>query len=326
MRKNILYLSAFIITLFCFIGNLQASITNCTYLNSSQGLEVKFKIRDGLSERAQISGTINNEEDIRNWKKALKNSSFVGKDYFSKNNVCPPYIIITKSNTGLNLYVADSNSLNSVKQATLDYFSTMKKEYPKVLNLKGTDEQKAEQKEFENSIPSSCMTLTDKTPCETDRNFSCIWNETEYGNYCNTDKLRYVQCGDAFDIPYQAPGIISFFVNLLKIAAPIILIMVSIITLLKAISASNEDEIKKAQKGLIRKVIAAVMVFFVISIVQFVIMKVADSSETEDLSSCLSCFLNNDCEDNVYYKTNFGGTYLCKYLNGSKKTFECQGN
>lgn len=141
-----------------------------------------------------------------------------------------------------------------------------------------------------------------------------VWNETAYRNYCNVDNLMYISCGGAFDIPHEAPQLFSFAVNFLKILTPIILIVVSIISLLKALAASNEDEIKKAQKGLIRKVIAAVMVFFIISIVQFVTMKVADTAEKEDISSCLTCFLNNDCGNTLYYKTNVAGTYMCTNL------------
>lgn len=139
-----------------------------------------------------------------------------------------------------------------------------------------------------------------------------VWND-EYG-YCNTDNLLYVKCGDSYDIPNKVPAIISFFVNLLKIATPIILIIVSIITLFKALVASKDDEIKKAKNSLVKKIIASVFVFFVISIVQFVVMKVADSSEKENISSCLSCFLNNDCYNTLYFKTNVAGNYLCTTL------------
>ena len=174
-----------------------------------------------------------------------------------------------------------------------------------------------------------CSGYTYEKSCEHNKFYSCIWNENEFGTYCNTDKLIYVQCGDAFDIPYQAPQVISLGVNLLKIATPIILIIVSIITLLKAISASNEDEIKKAQKGLTKKIIAAVMVFFVISIVQFVVMKVADTdnssgaSEADNLSICLSCFLNNDCSANAYYKTSVFGKYECTYFSNTDDPVDC---
>ncbi len=139
-----------------------------------------------------------------------------------------------------------------------------------------------------------------------------VWND-EYG-YCNTDNLLYVKCGDSYDIPNKVPAIISFFVNLLKIATPIILIIVSIITLFKALVASKDDEIKKAKNSLVKKIIASVFVFFVISIVQFVVMRVSDSSEKENISSCLSCFLNNDCYNTLYFKTNVAGNYLCTTL------------
>ena len=175
----------------------------------------------------------------------------------------------------------------------------------------------------------SCKGLSEYD-CEHNSSFACIWNKTESGGYCNVDNLTYVKCGSAYDIPSQVPKIVSFVVNLLKIATPIILILVSIITLLKALAASKEDEIKKAQSSLIKKLIAAALVFFIITIVQFVISKVADDNEQGDLKSCFACLLNNDCSGSVYYKTNVGGThdgvnnsngtYICTYLNGKEET------
>ena len=163
--------------------------------------------------------------------------------------------------------------------------------------------------------------------------YACVWND-KY-NFCNTDKLVYVRCGDAYDIPEQVPALLSFAVNLLKIITPIVLIIVGIITLLKALTASKEDEITKAKNSLVKKIIAAVLVFFVISIVQFVTLKVADDSEKDSITSCLKCFLNNEC-DSAYYKTNVGashtggwsaqdvegGKYICTYLSDGS-TEEC---
>lgn len=156
-----------------------------------------------------------------------------------------------------------------------------------------------------------CYGNVDKHSCQNTTRFSCIWNESEYGNYCNVDNLLYVRCGDAKDIPYKVPSIISFVVNLLKIAVPIILIIVSVIVLLKALAAQKEDEIKKAQSSLIKKLIAAVLVFFIISIVQFVTLKVADSEDEKNIMSCFKCFLNNECSGTVYYKASMGDVYYC---------------
>lgn len=167
-----------------------------------------------------------------------------------------------------------------------------------------------------------CKGYTNKSECENNDDFSCLWVENKYGSYCNADNLVYVSCGNAKDIPSQVPELTSFFVNLLKIATPIILIIVGIITLVKALAASSEDAIKKAQKSLITKVIAAVIVFFVISIVQFVILKVADTSEKDNITSCLSCFLNNDCGKTTYYKTSWGSMCTGTYLSDGSE-FDC---
>ena len=170
------------------------------------------------------------------------------------------------------------------------------------------------------TVSDSCTDLKSEGACDGADGIACLWVEDEdaaggNGGYCNVDNLQYVYCGDARDIPTFLPYAISFLVNLLKIATPIILIFMGIITLVKAMAASKEDEIKKAQSSLVKKIIAAAMVFFVIYIVQFVILKVASTDEeAEGFSSCLSCFLNNDCANNTYYKTNISGIDYCTDL------------
>ena len=201
-----------------------------------------------------------------------------------------------------------------------------KEEYDKEQELK--DPEYERQKNATKDEGYGCSFYTFEDICENKLYFSCVWNETKSGGYCNTDNLQYLQCGGAFDIPHQVPGLTSFFINFLKIMTPIILIVLSIITLVKAIVASKEDEIKKATSTLKRRLIAAAMVFFVVYIVQFVIMKVAKTSEAEDISSCLDCFINHNCEDNKYYKTRVDGEYKCYYLEGIKagQSFTCPEN
>lgn len=164
--------------------------------------------------------------------------------------------------------------------------------------------------EFTDNIAiTSCSSITSKSICQNNDYFACVWDEKN--NYCNVDNLQYVMCGDAHDVPAQIPPLTSLAVYLLKIATPIILIIVSIITLVKAIMSSKDDEIKKAQSSLIKKVVTAIIIFFVISIVQFVISKVADDDEQTSLAACMNCFLNNKCSSVKYYKDNINGEYYC---------------
>ena len=156
------------------------------------------------------------------------------------------------------------------------------------------------------SLEDVCINKSTKTACETES--KCIWN-SDY-NFCSSNGLAYIKCGDATDIPALTPSVVSKFVNILKTVVPIVLIIFSIISLVKSITAGKEDEIKKAQSSLIRKIVISAFAFFIITIIQFVMLKVADSSEKEDLSSCLSCFLNGPEKcGKVYYKDGFGNTY-----------------
>lgn len=297
-------------------GRLSATFT----INESKN-KVSDAIINGELTSTDETSIKNESQGIENWNSIFKPAdiSAKGADYYSNYKDCPPYSIFV-DRTGQFDFAVFTESHKS----KFEEYGKSKQGYA-IMPLVSSTKDPVKDGTDNDYKGGSCAEYAEPTACENNQYFACIWNETEYGNYCNTDTLLYVACGDAFDIPHQAPELISFLVNLLKIATPIILIFVSIITLFKAVVASKEDEIKKAQASLIKKIIAAVMVFFVISIVQFVISKVADSQEQGSLESCLSCFLNNDCENSVYYKTNVGGTYICTYIDGSG-TFTCKGN
>lgn len=165
-------------------------------------------------------------------------------------------------------------------------------------------------------------TITKKSVCE---NCGYVYNK-KY-KFCSNTGLVYVACGltskksvnysdvckgdknvvgfGAYDISPRIPELTSFAVNLLKIITPVILIFMGMITMVKAIASSNEDEIQKAQKALIKKIIIAVMIFFVVGITQFVVAKVSDSA-SKSLNSCLDLFLNGNYKT-VYYRTGLEG-------------------
>lgn len=110
-------------------------------------------------------------------------------------------------------------------------------------------------------------------------------------------KTEYVACGDATGIPKPIPELTSVAYTLLITATPVVLIIFSIISLVKATTAGSQDDIMKAKGKLIKKFIAAAVVFFIAGAVQFVVTKAADSSEKGTISNCISCFLyNSNCD------------------------------
>lgn len=64
-------------------------------------------------------------------------------------------------------------------------------------------------------------------------------------------------------------ALLKSVVNLLQWGIPIVLILMGMIDLGKAVISSKEDEMKKAQSTLIKRVIYAVAVFLVVTIVSF---------------------------------------------------------
>lgn len=329
--KKIKYLFIVIIALMFIGGNAQA--LKCQYSNGK--LNAEFTIdKKGNAGDATINGSLNSSDNtkiedesqgIENWDSIFEPNgdstkiSAKGKDYYTNNKDCPPYSIFVDRTGQYDFAVFTESHKEEFRK-----YGKSKQGYA-IMPLKKSVKDPVATGDDLTYEGGSCIEYTSETSCENNNSFACVWNDNEYGKYCNTDNLLYVACGDSFDIPSEVPELVSFLVNLLKIATPIILIFVSVISMVKALASTKEDEIKKAQQSLIKKIIAAVMVFFVISIVQFVIMKVADAKETKGIDDCLTCFLNNDCSSSVYYKTNVVGTYLCTYADGSG-SFTCKGN
>lgn len=149
-----------------------------------------------------------------------------------------------------------------------------------------------------------------ETKCSKLNKDNCIAKNCSYNKeheFCSVNGLVYLSCGEADDIPEMVPVLVSLGVTGLKTVAPIVLIIMSIIQLVRSITSGKEDDIKKAQTGLIKRVIAAIVVFFVIAIVQFIMLRVADNTEKDSLRKCLSCFLNGtDSCGSLYYKDESG--------------------
>lgn len=85
----------------------------------------------------------------------------------------------------------------------------------------------------------------------------------------------------------------------IKVVVPIILIVIGMIDLAKAVTEKSEDKIKEAQQKLIKRAIAAVLVFLVVSLVGVVMTIVGDAS----YEACMDC-INSPWSCNEEAKTD----------------------
>ena len=93
-----------------------------------------------------------------------------------------------------------------------------------------------------------------------------------------------VDCSDA-----NIAGLLKFvgsIITLIQYGVPILLIVMGMLDLGKAVIASKDDEIKKAQTTLVKRLISAVAVYFVIAIVKFV-LGIIGGDATSGAKACI---------------------------------------
>ena len=109
--------------------------------------------------------------------------------------------------------------------------------------------------------------------------------------------LEMVSCGgEMLQMDPMIPRLVSTGINIIKIVVPILLVVFGMLDLGKAVMAQKEDEIKKGQQTFIKRLVAAVIVFLVIFIVQIVIGLVEPNDGTSSVWGCFDCLVNNNCE------------------------------
>ena len=105
-----------------------------------------------------------------------------------------------------------------------------------------------------------------------------------------------VTCGNlTASFSSQIPEITHLIVTLIQIGVPVLLIIFGMLDLGKAVMAQKEDEIKKAQQTFFKRLIAAVLVFFVVMIVQ-VVTKLVAGNEGNEIWDCVDCFISGPSE------------------------------
>ena len=99
-------------------------------------------------------------------------------------------------------------------------------------------------------------------------------------------------CG--LSLSSNVPAFTSGIFNLVKILVPIILIVMGMIDFAKSVMANDEKKMKDSTTTFIRRLIAAVFIFFIVAVVQFVFKEVSNEN---GFSSCVNCILSDNCAD-----------------------------
>lgn len=91
--------------------------------------------------------------------------------------------------------------------------------------------------------------------------------------------------------PLKFVGIVLW---IFKIAIPVIIVIMGMMDLGKAVTASKDDEIKKAMKQLMVRLISGVLIFFIPTIIMFVFRIITEFNAIEGATNfevCEACIL-----------------------------------
>ena len=113
--------------------------------------------------------------------------------------------------------------------------------------------------------------------------------------------------GDADPIDPDAPEVIENFCSetvlgafttigwvfyIAKIVVPIVIIIFGCIDLGKAVISSKDDEIKKSVKTLAMRAIAGVIIFFIPTVLTFIVWLIDNDDTVGDFADCTNCMLD----------------------------------
>ena len=112
--------------------------------------------------------------------------------------------------------------------------------------------------------------------------------------------INSVSCAGVKNIPAALPVFISNIVNLIKIATPIVLIIMGMVDFFKASVANDEKGMNEGKTRFIKRTVSGVIVFLVISVVQLVFNAIG-TNNTRSAAACIDCFLSGNCDR--YYLT-----------------------
>lgn len=127
----------------------------------------------------------------------------------------------------------------------------------------------------------------------------------------------YVVCGNDKKFPFVLASLIALLMVLVKIIVPLFLVITGIVSFVKVmLSGKVVDEMENAKKKLVRNILAAFAIFFLIPIVKTVIS--LSFGDDNSINSCITCLANPfqcDVEESTASK-------LCPGLIGDQASYD----
>ena len=105
-----------------------------------------------------------------------------------------------------------------------------------------------------------------------------------------------VSCGSVTNIPRRVPEFFGALINVVQVIVPIFLVIFGVLDLIKGMMSQKEDEIKKGQQTLMKRVIMGMFIFLIILLTKILVSALAEGSNNKNnIIDCIDCFVSGSC-------------------------------
>ena len=134
-------------------------------------------------------------------------------------------------------------------------------------------------------------------------------------------------------IPAEVARLTTLIYNAIKVVVPLALIITGMFTMAKAITQKSEDEIKKSQQLLVKRAVAAAIVFVLFSLITWMltILSSTGTSDSQSVIDCMNALFNKNAETGTIQGKTQGVTNVsseCKKFgyDGALKLYSSDGS
>lgn len=107
-------------------------------------------------------------------------------------------------------------------------------------------------------------------------------------------------CKSIACLPFEVSIITTFLYNAIRIVTPLILVIVGMFDMVKAITAGKEDEIKKSQQLLVKRAVAAAIIFLLFSLISWMLnILSSNDNSTQSVINCLNVLFGEKEDDGL---------------------------
>lgn len=137
----------------------------------------------------------------------------------------------------------------------------------------------------------------------------CDWDKSDQrcrnytGNNTNNattnTRKKCITCGEVNTIPASIPTFSRNVINLVQVLVPIIIIIMGIVTFLKALVSGEDKALSQARTHFIRMILVGIAILLIVTIIKLVFSFAGKSDDVNSVMKCISCFTTDKNACNI---------------------------